>query len=96
MMTLISSLLLQVELMLITLPQDSDPTANCPGTPTMPEAAPGNLCVYEMRQVNLATLSFFNSDTMGTPTDPNGISIQARASTPGIFLSRGSWAATAP
>ena len=62
----------------------------CSGTPDAPEAAPGQLCIYEDTGHNLTSLS------MG-PNRSTGFSIQAvSGASPGLYFSHGGWAATAP
>jgi hypothetical protein len=76
------------------------PPAQCPGTALNPQAAAGNLCVYEGAQQNQAgTPSLFNPAN-GAPSSVSttgfGIDVTGGASTVENILSYGTWAVTAP
>ncbi len=76
------------------------PPAQCPGSALNPQAAPGNLCVYEAVEGNQAsTPTVFNpaNGTTGTVgTVGFGVSVTGGASTGSNILSYGTWAVTAP
>ena len=74
--------------------------AECQGSASSPQAAPGHLCVYE-------TFTVFNANTrsrlifdqiasFGPAASRYGFAIELSASNPGIVYSAGSWAVTAP
>jgi hypothetical protein len=71
------------------------PPAQCSGTVSSPEAAPGNLCVYAALGSTSATaVEIINPETNLTPdASPRGFSV---AMTPSDSFSTGSWAVTAP
>jgi hypothetical protein len=74
------------------------PPAQCPGTPTNPKAAPGNLCIYESQSVNLSFQSFEDPITgsTGSTVQPFGAEVVALSSAAGNYDDSGSWAVTAP
>jgi hypothetical protein len=63
--------------------------ANCPGTYVEPQAAPGQLCVYEDLPVNVSTVSVVLIRRYGAV-------LAADSSAGGSWGSIGSWAVTAP
>ena len=65
--------------------------AQCPGTKALPQAQPGNLCVYEHVAQNSTTLI---DDPAGTLRQ--GFIIQTSSVAAGQYQSRGTWAVTAP
>jgi hypothetical protein len=77
------------------------PPAVCPGTLTDPQAAPGNLCVYEAQATNATSFrGVCNAEISGCPANQasrEGFAIYALVETAGnpmyVF---GSWAVTAP
>jgi hypothetical protein len=78
-----------------------DPTANCPGSPSNPQAAPGNLCVYESFAVNVggaggAATMFRFSDVVGNAADRYGVGLKKFSTGTGPASSFGTWAVTAP
>jgi hypothetical protein len=79
------------------IPAAGTPTLNCPGTVDNPQAAPGNLCVYEGANLN-RNLDCLFKPSSGTCTlsDPFGFAISITSAAAGGVMSRGSWAATAP
>ncbi len=75
------------------------PPAECPGTPSSPQAQPGHLCVYEgAAPINSNNRRVF--DPVGgndNETQPFGAGVAATATTAGQDTRvRGSWAVTAP
>ena len=81
--------------------QGMDATTECPGTPDLPEAAPGHLCVYEKTSFAPGdtgiTSGLENSPGPGTRVASKyGFTVYARSQVAGTFFVRGSWAATAP
>lgn len=74
----------------------SDP--KCPGTPTNPQATPGNVCVYEARSINLSSVQ--TNETVGTFAGSTaarfGFKVLAVAAAAGFMTVEGSWAVTAP
>jgi hypothetical protein len=75
------------------------PPAVCPGTILNPQAAPGNLCVYEAGRGNVSSAGVCNPETGGGGiggTNPEGAAIFAFAAAAGQAYVMGTWAATAP
>jgi hypothetical protein len=78
------------------------PSANCSGSHSNPTAAPGYFCLYEFQDLN-RTLTVMDP-TGATPGTVGAIGFTAVvtsrfASPPAgdqLFLSRGTWAVTAP
>ncbi len=68
------------------------PTAACPGSPEDPQAAPGNLCVYEARNDSATELNVLSSETGGKL----GALLFAEVPENTNFEFDGSWAVTAP
>jgi hypothetical protein len=80
------------------VPQGGGSTANCPGTAANPQAAAGQLCVYESGGTNVKSLiicttgrSFFCGEA-----DPFGTTVLISATDAGETGSFGSWAVTVP
>jgi hypothetical protein len=76
------------------------PVAQCPGTVTNPQAAPGHLCAYEATAVNVnAGRGFCNPEVSGctfaNPTTREGTAVYANATVAGVAATTGSWAVTA-
>lgn len=71
------------------------PPAECPGTVSAPEAASGNLCIYESDNANRASLDCFNAQLQQNAADRTGAILRllslANSST---VESHGTWAAT--
>ena len=79
------------------IPVGTSPPPECPGTKTQPEAAPGQLCLYEAHTGNVTAICVFNPVTNACGEAAGrgfGIAITAAAS--GDFWLQGSWAVTAP
>lgn len=82
------------------------PTADCPGTATQPEAAPGKLCFYLTVRANVDTTGVYSlgpgmtSEDAPTGTDGKadrfGTQLYARATGSGRMEIDGTWAVTAP
>jgi hypothetical protein len=72
------------------------PTAQCPGSSTNPQAAAGNLCVYETTDGNIQLRVIFNPATGGAGTNPWGAGLDVTPASPGAWFSYGTWAATSP
>ena len=74
------------------------PPAACPGTAAQPEAAPGNLCIYEAVSSNVAARTFQDPLTLSTGSVVRawGAELGAVSAAAGIFYTVGSWAVTAP
>jgi hypothetical protein len=74
------------------------PTAKCPGSAANPQAAPGNLCVYEAHQSQTdpgATI-FHPSSGLTYQADQYGAGLWKTSFGTGRAESYGTWAATAP
>jgi hypothetical protein len=74
------------------------PTASCPGSPSNPQAAPGNLCVYEAHQshTDSGATMFHPSSGITYQADPYGAGLWKTSFGTGRAESYGTWAATAP
>jgi hypothetical protein len=69
----------------------------CSGTPAAPNAAPGNLCIFETGQVNASSVIVANAAGSGGNADAFGFFIQVgKGGGAGFAFSRGSWAARPP
>lgn len=79
------------------IPFQGAPTANCPGSVTDPQAAPGQLCLYERVRHGATGVQVFNPSTNGNGTSAHGFTIFANT-TAGVAngVSYGTWAVTAP
>lgn len=77
------------------LPDGSAATANCPGTPSEPEAAAGHLCVYERNAGSATDQDVFNPAT-GTPSGATrwGAGVIGYNTGTTAFWSYGAWALT--
>jgi hypothetical protein len=72
------------------------PTAQCPGSFTNPQAAPGNLCLYESNDVNVSLDCVYTGVSgCGVATQYGGVEFIESAMA-GMFYAEGTWAATAP
>ena len=70
--------------------------SECPGTPSQPEAEPGNLCVYESVQASNSTGRVFDPLTGADDTANRfGAGVAATSKDTGDFRVRGTWAVTA-
>jgi hypothetical protein len=75
----------------------SGTTTACPGSVTAPSAAPGQLCVYEGGQANVAEIAAYNPFTgNGGGASPYGAGLVVDSAAAGNFYSDGTWAVTAP
>ena len=74
------------------------PTASCPGSPSNPQAAPGNLCVYEAHgsHTDSGATMFHPSSGLTYQADPYGAGLWKTSFGTGRAESYGTWAATAP
>lgn len=73
------------------------PPAECPGTVGSPEAAPGNLCVYE--STTLANVGTDRNAWLGTTTAAAGTigaSVYTSSAAAGAYYTFGTWAVTSP
>ena len=79
-----------------TIDVNEAPPAECPGTASSPEAAPGHLCVYESYEENERDPGW-NSYPNTLNTTPYGTGLYTQSQDAGgFFVSRGTWAVTAP
>lgn len=74
----------------------AQPTAACAGTKNDPEAAPGNLCVYEDIHNNDTGMLICSLTTTCPGTAPWGAYLRLMPAATGDFYARGTWAATSP
>ncbi len=70
--------------------------AQCPGTVTDPEAAPGQLCIYVGETVNLGGIETILEGGRTGSASRQGVGLFVVAAAAGTFGARGSWAVTAP
>ena len=73
-------------------------TAECPGSVTNPQAAPGHLCVYESGQANATQRRTCDPELSGcvfASSNREGIGVAISATAAGTVWAIGSWAATA-
>jgi hypothetical protein len=70
------------------------PPSQCPGTVAMPEAASGNLCIYEADFANRASLDCFDHALNQDAADRTGAVLRVLASANSVFGSNGTWAVT--
>lgn len=75
----------------------SPATADCPGSLSDPEAAPGQFCIYEGGRFNTGQPAICNptANVCGTGVSPFGAFLQVNSSSLDYFAN-GTWAATAP
>jgi Collagen triple helix repeat (20 copies) len=73
-------------------------TAACPGNAATPEAAPGNLCVYQKIVTNIGFTCIANTGTtyLCGNAEKYGATVFTTATAAGIAQNVGSWAVTAP
>jgi hypothetical protein len=73
-------------------------TAECPGSASSPQAAPGNLCVYEsIAADNAGPTGVFNPvDNAANQSATRGFGVHVEPEGPGPYWVQGSWAVTAP
>jgi hypothetical protein len=78
--------------------EGATPPPQCPGTPTNPRAAPGNLCIYESVVVNVMFQGFEDpiTEATGATVQPFGAEVVALSGASGNYDDSGSWAVTAP
>jgi hypothetical protein len=66
------------------------PPAQCPGSPSNPQAAPGHLCVYELNAANA------QSRAVTSPLSRFGFGLTASSVADGTWVSLGTWAVRSP
>jgi hypothetical protein len=72
-------------------------TANCPGTVTDPQAAPGQLCLYERVRFNVFRNEIFSIATnVGSRADSTGFGIYVIPQGAGGVTTFGRWAVSVP
>jgi hypothetical protein len=74
-------------------------TPDCPGSAANPQAAPGNLCVYQALRDNVSTDCIAEVTTASSSCDQSdkfGTGVFTTATAAGRVENRGSWAVTAP
>jgi hypothetical protein len=75
------------------------PTADCPGSVSNPQAAPGRLCIFEAGRINMGQPSICNpvTATCGTTVSRFGANLEAFSNNSSAnYFANGTWAATAP
>lgn len=73
------------------------PSANCPGSFTDPQAAPGYLCLYARTVANINGVYPFDPTTAGSGIAGRyGFGVTFHAAAAGMAYIRGNWAVTAP
>jgi hypothetical protein len=68
------------------------PTANCPGTAAAPNAAPGQLCVYEVSSTNANQRLIWNAATGAVGASVYGAIVHVSATAVGETVVFGTWA----
>ena len=79
--------------------QGTTPPPECPGTPALPEAQAGHLCMYEIGAQNVSGQGICTSGSCGgTPVGGNryGALFYAFSTNAGTIQTAGTWAVTAP
>lgn len=79
--------------------EGTTPPAECPGSPTNPQASPGHLCVYEGIRSGSFTGAVFDpstGETGGTTRWGAGIFLTTSSKAEENVFSYGTWAATTP
>jgi hypothetical protein len=74
------------------IPSGGTPPAQCPGTVANPQAAPGNLCVFESSTNSNSSVVLFDASGTGR----HGFDFEVFADAAGNFWSYGTWAMRAP
>jgi hypothetical protein len=72
------------------------PPVQCPGNGLNPQAAPGNLCIYETSMVNRSAPLIFDVNFDPNSSSTFGASVLTESLAAGTIGTSGSWAATAP
>jgi hypothetical protein len=72
------------------------PTANCPGSPASPTAAPGQLCLYETATSNIVSQFIVRNSDGNLGSDAFGASLVVTNNVAGQASAYGTWAVTAP
>lgn len=72
------------------------PPLQCPGNGNNPQAAPGNLCVYETSETNRTAPIIFDVNFDPNVSSPFGATVLTESIAAGVTGTSGSWAATAP
>jgi hypothetical protein len=73
--------------------EGATPPAQCPGTASNPQAAPGNLCIYEANQSNRSSLTPFNATGSTGSVSRWGAGLWLQTTGSGNAFSYGTWAA---
>ncbi|HEY5815677.1 MAG TPA: hypothetical protein VIS95_04990 [Solirubrobacterales bacterium] len=76
-------------------PIGSVPNAACPGTASNPQAAPGNLCAYEVENGTTNAAFFDNAVPANIRRFGDGLAVEQNGGTGNVDLI-GTWAVTAP
>jgi hypothetical protein len=72
------------------------PNPLCPGSVSVPTAAPGVLCIYKGQNVNAVALLVTDDQGVSGHASPQGAGLQVISNTVGDSIGQGSWAVTAP
>lgn len=72
------------------------PTLSCPGSFDNPQAAPGQLCIYERTRGNATTVSVINSIGSFNSAEVTGATMFVRSTGAGQAHALGKWAVTIP
>ena len=79
------------------IPVGGAPTANCPGSIGNPQAAPGQVCVYEQLRTNAETVRMWSGATgLYEQANTSGVGIIANATAAGMVYTYGRWAVSVP
>ena len=78
------------------VPVDGPPTATCPGTPTLPAAAPGTLCIYKVFETNTNNFAICDQDCNAGVAERDGAMMYLHSIAASRTFEGGAWAVTAP
>jgi hypothetical protein len=70
------------------------PTANCPGSFSNPQAAPGQLCLYESQRINVGGECVYTGLSLCNVATEHGGILYVPPAAAGTFFVEGTWAAT--
>ena len=75
---------------------DGPPTSTCPGSATLPEAAPGVLCLYKVAETNTTNFAVCDQDCNPGVAERDGAVIYLHSTAAGRTFESGAWAVRAP
>lgn len=78
------------------IPFGGVPTVNCPGSINDPQAAPGQLCLYERSRLNFTPILIYTGTTGDPGASADGFSIIAGTTSQNAAHAYGRWAVSVP